>query len=143
MTETEKDLKEMAVKISENESRSKSNTHQIDEIKSTISEMQSEQKAIYKISTSIELMAQNLTTMKDDISELKQGQENLGDKVDEKIQGVKKEVGDINKKVAFIENQPAMIVKKRYDKIVEKLLWLLIGGMACGILYQFIPFFMG
>lgn len=69
----------------ETSERAKSNTHQIEEIKEDIKEIKSDQKAIYEISTSVKLIAQSMTSMKEDIAEVKQGQCDLANKVDERI----------------------------------------------------------
>jgi hypothetical protein len=48
------------VKLGEFDARCKSNTHQIEEIKNDISDIRSEQKAIYDINTNIQLMAHTM-----------------------------------------------------------------------------------
>ena len=45
------------VLLIETEQRCKSNTHRIDNLEGELKEIQSEQKAIYKIATSVELIA--------------------------------------------------------------------------------------
>lgn len=57
------------VMLIETEQRCKSNTHRIDNLENELKEIQSEQKAIYKIATSVELIAQrvsNIETKVDD-----------------------------------------------------------------------------
>lgn len=51
--------------------RSKSNTHQIDEIKSDIKEIREESKALNQLATSVELIAKDMTVFKDDVSSFK------------------------------------------------------------------------
>lgn len=51
--------------------RSKSNTHQINEIKSDIKEIREESKALNQLATSVELIAKDMTTFKDDVSSFK------------------------------------------------------------------------
>jgi len=48
------------VMLIETEQRCKSNTHRIDNLENELKEIQSEQKAIYKIATSVELIAATL-----------------------------------------------------------------------------------
>ncbi len=80
--------------LTETVERSKSNTHQIEELKdevkeklsninAEIKEIKSEQKAIYEIAASVKLIAQDMGTMKESINDVKQGQSKLEQKIDE------------------------------------------------------------
>ena len=51
------------VLLIETEQRCKSNTHRIDTLEGELKEIQSEQKAIYKIATSVELIAQRVSNI--------------------------------------------------------------------------------
>lgn len=51
------------VLLIETEQRCKSNTHRIDNLEGELKEIQSEQKAIYKIATSVELIAQRVSNI--------------------------------------------------------------------------------
>ena len=51
------------VMLIETEQRCKSNTHRIDNLEGELKEIQSEQKAIYKIATSVELIAQRVSNI--------------------------------------------------------------------------------
>lgn len=109
----EKQCMEMAVKISEVDSRSKSNEHRIDDCENDIKEIKTEQKAIYKIANSVENLATSMTDLQVDVKEVKNGQKQLNDKVN------------------TLENQPA---KKTYDR-VEKIIfevgkWFIIGAVG-------------
>lgn len=63
--------------ITETAERSKSNTHQIEEMKTEIKAMREDNKSIAKIATSVELIAKDMTYMKKDIGEVKQSQSEL------------------------------------------------------------------
>lgn len=63
--------------------RSKSNTHQIDEIKSDIKEIKEESKALNQLATSVELIARDMTTFKDDVAEIKVAQSEMKDEIAE------------------------------------------------------------
>jgi len=71
------------ITLTETVERSKSNTHQIEDIKDEIKEIKSEQKAIYEIAASVKLIAQDMGSMKESINEVKQGQSKLEQKIDE------------------------------------------------------------
>lgn len=86
--------------------RSKSNTHQIDDIKSDIKELQNKQEMIYDLTTSVKVMAENLSTVKDDVKEIKQGQSALSDKVDNQINEIKT---DVDNKVETVKHDVKQI----------------------------------
>lgn len=94
------------VTLTETSERAKSNTHQIDEIKEEIREIKSEQRAIYDIATSVKLIAQDMGSMKEAINEVKQGQSELSDKVDEQIKEVKSSQKTLDNKIDEVKNRP-------------------------------------
>lgn len=62
--------------------RSKSNTHQINEIKDEIKILHEENKAINKLATSVELIAKDINYVKSDISETNNNIKALSSRVD-------------------------------------------------------------
>lgn len=112
---------DLAVHLQEVDSRSRSNEHRIDAHEKEIHELREKQDAIYEIASSVKSIATDMTYMKEDVKEVKTGQDKL------------------NQKVTELENKPANEAKKRMDKIGDKLLWLLIGGVAAGLLYAILP----
>lgn len=74
--------------------RSKSNTHQIDEIKSDIKEIKEEYKILNKLATSIELIAQDMATVKDNMSEVKSSQSEMKAELSEvKNESIRRKAG--------------------------------------------------
>lgn len=112
---------DLAVHLQEVDSRSKSNEHRINAHEKEIHELREKQDAIYEIASSVKSIATDMTYMKEDVKEVKTGQDKL------------------NQKVTELENKPANEAKRRMDKIGDKLLWLLIGGVAAGLLYTILP----
>ena len=112
---------DLAVHLQEVDSRSKSNEHRIDAHEKEIHELRDKQDAIYEIASSVKSIATDMTYMKEDVKQVKTGQDKL------------------NQKVTELENKPANEAKRRMDKIGDKLLWLLIGGVAAGLLYTILP----
>ena len=112
---------DLAVHLQEVDSRSKSNEHRIDAHEKEIHELREKQDAIYEIASSVKSIATDMTYMKEDVKEVKTGQDKL------------------NQKVTELENKPANEAKRRMDKIGDKLLWLLIGGVVAGLLYTILP----
>lgn len=72
-----------------------------------IDELAREQKALNELATSVALMTQEQKAIKDDVSEVK-------------------------KDVKTLTNLPA----KRWNDVVEKIVWLVIGGAVTALLVQ-------
>lgn len=111
----------LAVHIQEVDSRSKSNEHRLDDHDAELRELREKQDAIYDLTSSVKSIATDMTYIKEDVKEVKSGQDKL------------------NEKVTILENRPANETKKRIDGITEKLLWLIIGGVAVGLLATILP----
>lgn len=111
----------LAVHIQEVDSRSKSNEHRIDDHDTEIRELREKQDAIYDLTSSVKSIATDMTYIKEDVKEVKSGQDKL------------------NEKVTVLENRPANETKRKIDGIIEKLLWLLFGGIAVGLLATIFP----
>lgn len=111
----------LAVHIQEVDSRSKSNEHRLDDHDTELRELREKQDAIYDLTSSVKSIATDMTYIKEDVKEVKSGQDKL------------------NEKVTILENRPANETKKRIDGITEKLLWLIIGGVAVGLLAAILP----
>ena len=109
--------------LQEVKSRSSSNTHRIDKLEQSVDDLRGESKAIYELGSSVRIMADNLTGMKDDIKEVKTGQSDLN----EKISNIKQDVADAR-------NQPIKSKSEWFDKIV----WLIVGGVGAYIVTQII-----
>ena len=111
----------LAVHLQEVDSRSKSNEHRIDELESDMKETKNMQITLVKLANGVENMGNQLMDVKNDIQDVKKGQDELSDKV------------------TTLENKPATETKRRFDKIVDKLIWLVIGGLVAGVLYAVLP----
>ena len=117
----ERQYTDLAVHLQEVDSRSKSNEHRIDELESDMKETKNMQITLVKLANGVENMGNQLMDVKQDIQEVKKGQDELSDKV------------------TTLENRPATETKRRFDKIVDKLIWLVIGGLVAGVLYSVLP----
>lgn len=117
----EKQCMDMAIKIQEVNSRSKSNEHRIDDLELGMDKLQETQLTLVKLANGVDKMADQLVDMKSDIKEVKSGQM------------------DLSAKVTTLENKPAQDVKKRWDSLSDKLLWLFIAGIAGYLLATLLP----
>lgn len=112
---------DLAVHLESVDARCKSNEHRIQEHDKAIKELRDKQDAIYDLTLSVKSIATDMAYIKEDVKEVKSGQEKLNDKV------------------TILENKPALEAKKRIDGIYEKLLWLVIGGIVVGLLTTVLP----
>lgn len=117
----ERQYTDLAVHLQEVDSRSKSNEHRIDDLESDMKETKNMQITLVKLANGVENMGNQLMDVKQDIQDVKKGQDELSDKV------------------TTLENRPATETKRRFDKIIDKLIWLVIGGLVAGVLYAVLP----
>ena len=112
---------DLAIRVQEIDSRCKSNEHRIDDLESDMKETKEMQITLVKLANGVENMGNQLIDVKEDIQDVKKGQNYLSEKV------------------TVLENKPAQETKKKWDSISEKLLWLIIAGVAGFLLAQVLP----
>ena len=117
----DKDYTDFAVRLQEVDSRCKSNEHRLDDHDEAIKEMRDDQKALIKLTNSVENMANSMLD------------------VNKKVDVISDKQDKLNEKVTVLENRPAQETKKKWDSIAEKLLWLFVAGIAGFILAQVLP----
>ena len=117
----EKDYTDLAVHLQEVDSRCKSNEHRLDEHDEAIKEMRDDQKTLIKLTNSVENIANSMLD------------------VNKKVDVISEKQDELNNKVTVLENKPAQSIKKRWDSISDKLLWLFIAGVAGYLLAQELP----
>lgn len=119
----DEDDKTLLISTSE---RSKSNTHQIEEIKTDIKQIKEDQRAIFDLTTSVKIIAENVSNMKDDLKEVKHGQSDLSNKLDNQIQ-------DVNDKVNELKLEPLEEMKKDKHELRIEVLKQIIGYAITGL----------
>ena len=117
----EKQYTELAVHVQEIDSRSKSNEHRIDSLEEDMKETKDMQITLVKLANGVENMGNQLMDVKEDIQDVKKGQ------------------NELSEKVTTLENKPAQETKRRVDTIYEKILWLFIAGVIGFLLAQVLP----
>ena len=112
----------------------RSNQHVHDErltkMEKDIEALQKENKAIYEINTNVRLLAESMTTVKQDIAETKENIKEvkithikLGERVDKEISAVKEDINEVR-------SQPEKAKAAWWDKVV----WLVAGGFISAAL---------
>lgn len=113
----DKELRDVAVHLQEVDSRSRSNTRRIDELEDGMKAVQDTQVSLIKIANSVENMNKSM--------------ENVNSKVD--VIGEKQD--KLNEKVTILENMPARHTMKRWDSVIDKIIWLMVGGVTVYLFY--------
>ena len=113
---------DLAVRVQEVDSRCRSNEHRIDTQEEEIRNLREKQDTIYDLTSSVKSIAMDMAYIKEDVQEVKTGQEKL------------------NEKVTVLENRPANETKRKIEGLTEKLAWLLVGGIAAGLLSTLLPY---
>lgn len=101
--------------LQEIKSRSESNSHRLDSL-------ENQYKIIQELSASIQILANNMSGFKQDISTVKETCSKLNDKLDDEIKDIKDDINEV-------KNQPSRAKSEWFDKI----LWLIVGGVATAI----------
>lgn len=117
----EKTYTDLAVHLEAVDSRSKSNEHRISDLETEMKETKDMQVTLVKLASGVENMGTQLMDVKNDIQDVKKGQDALSDKV------------------TILENKPAHESKRFLDGIYEKIMWLIVGGFVTAILYAIMP----
>ena len=117
----EKQYTELAVHVQEIDSRSKSNEHRVDSLEEDMKETKDMQITLVKLANGVENMGNQLMDVKEDIQDVKKGQ------------------NELSEKVTTLENKPAQETKKRWDSISMELLKLFVVGVVSFLLAQALP----
>ena len=126
MTENER------IMLIETEQRSKANSHRLDSVQNSIDKMKEENKAIYKIATSVEVMAEKLGNIEDKVDETKR-------KVDETAEAQHASEERLLQRVSNVENAPAKQTANNVNSIrlsiVTAVVTFLVTGVAAALVY--------
>lgn len=126
MTENERII------LIETEQRSKANSHRLDNVQNSIDKMKDENKAIYKIATSVEVMAEKLGNIEDKVDETKR-------KVDETAEAQRASEEKLLQRVSDVENAPAKQTASNVNSvrlsIVTAVVTFLVTGVAAALVY--------
>ena len=116
----------------ETEQRSKANSHRLDSVQNSIDKMKEENKAIYKIATSVEVMAEKLGNIEDKVDETKR-------KVDETAEAQRASEERLLQRVSDVENAPAKQTANNINSIrvsiVTAVVTFLVTGVAAALVY--------
>lgn len=121
MTDQEK------VSLIETDQRAKSNTRRIDNIESEIKEIKNDQKAIYSIATSVEVIAQRVTNIETKVDDTNR-------KVNEQAETWKETERKLTEKISETENKPYKQIATNVNSIKVAIISCICTLLVSGII---------
>lgn len=122
--------------LTETAERAKSNTHQIEELKEEVRDLNKEQKAIYDIASSIKVMSSEMVNIRGDVTAVKDSQEQFAQKVKEDIEEVKDNQKELTDKIDGIEQKPY----KDWTKVKSTIITGVATAIGTGAIIYLINF---
>lgn len=111
----------------ETEQRAKANTHRIDRLETEIKQLEGENRAIYKIATSVEVMAEKIGAIDEKV-------DNINKKVDDTATAQRNAENSFLKKISEIEHAPDEQISKNVNAIKIGVTTSIITFVATGII---------
>lgn len=127
MTEQEKII------LIETEQRSKSNSHRIDSMELELRDVKNDQKAIYKIATAVEVIAQRVTNIEGKV-------DSIGSKVEAQGKAWREAEQKLENKVSEAEVRPYKEVSKNVNSVKVAVITAICTLLATGIVSALISF---
>ena len=113
----------------ETEQRSKSNTHRLDAMEAEMREIKNEQKAIYKIATSVEVIAQRVSNIEDKVVDTNQ-----------KVDSQAKAWQETERRLTEAQNEPYKRTANNVNSVKVAIITAVCTFLATGILGAIIVF---
>lgn len=121
------------VMLIETEQRSKSNAHRHDNMELELKEIQSEQKAIYKIATSVELIAQRVSNIEDKVDDTNR-------KVDSQTKAWQETERKLSEKVSETEAKPYRQIANNVNTVKVAIITCVCTLLVSGIIGAIVVF---
>lgn len=109
-------------------------------IHTEIKDIKSQNEAIYKIATSVEVIAHDLKSMQKKVDSISDGQQELGAKLDNEIDRVRDEQETFRQRLEAVDGKGAKLALKFLGGMGEKAAWLIVGAILAFLMYSAFPF---
>ena len=120
-------------KLIETEQRSKSNAHRIEALESEVKEIKNDQKAIYKIATSVEVLVQRVGNIEEKIDDTNR-------KVDAQSEAWHNTEARLSKKIAETEAEPYKQTAKNVNSVKVAIISCICTALVSGMIGALIHF---
>lgn len=114
-------ITDLAVRLEETNGLAKSNARRIEALEENIKTLHDTQISLVKIANSVENMGRSISEIND------------------KIDGISGKQDNFSEKIVALENRPAQKTKRLVDDVVEKVTWVIIGGLVTWFLTRLFP----
>jgi methyl-accepting chemotaxis protein len=114
-------ITDLAVRLEETNGLAKSNARRIEALEENIKTLHDTQISLVKIANSVENMGRSISEIND------------------KIDGISGKQDNFSEKIVALENRPAQKTKRLVDDVVEKITWVIIGGLVAWFLTRLFP----
>lgn len=121
MTDQEK------VSLVETDQRAKSNARRLDNVEAEIKEIKNDQKAIYSIATSVEVIAQRVTNIEEKVDDTNR-------KVNEQAETWKQTERKLTEKISETENKPYKQIATNVNSIKVAIITCICTLLVSGII---------
>lgn len=124
---------EQLATLVEIDQRSKSNSHRLDELVDEVKDLKNENKAIYRIATSVELMAQKIAHIEEKVDE-------TGRKVDAQTALWREAENKLSDRIAEVDSKPDRLTASNVNSIKVSLISSILSILASGLVAAIIAF---
>lgn len=114
------EVTDIAIQLRGHEEHLKHIDIRMDEQSEAIRNLQEDNKTLIKLASSVENLANNVSLMNEKVDQINEKQDKLAEKVIE------------------VENAPALEIKSKWDGIMDKIIWLIVGGALTMLLQPFL-----
>ena len=117
------------------------NVHnEIHSIHDEFHEIKNQNVAIYEIASSLKVLTHDFKLVQEKVSDISDGQQQLGEKLDHEIDRVKGEQESFRERLEAVDSKGAKFALKFLSNIGEKAAWVVLGSLLAFLLYQAFPF---
>lgn len=116
------------------EQRSKSNSHRLDAVEEEMGKLRDEQKAIYKIAASVEVIADQTKRTQEEVKSMSLKIDKQSADWRQSEEALEEQIQETDHKVDELQNKPSIKIAENYEKIKVAVITALCSGAATLIL---------
>ena len=103
-------------------------------LETAVKEQQAKSDAIQEMNVNVRLLAENMSAMKTDMSDVKQDIKNVNIKTDQTREHLDEKLSNMKTEIDNVRNEPSKQKANSFDKIV----WIIVGGGVTAIVTHII-----
>jgi Zn-dependent M28 family amino/carboxypeptidase len=103
-------------------------------LETAVKEQQAKSDAIQEMNINVRLLAENMSAMKTDMSDVKQDIKNVNIKTDQTREHLDEKLSNMKTEIDNVRNEPSKQKANSFDKVV----WLIVGGGVTAIVSHII-----